>query len=192
MKLLVAYATTDGMTARIAERVAEVARAAGCDAELLDTKATPRAFEARAYDGILLGASMHARGYQQAAKRFVRRQGEALRSRPSGFFSVCLSIASKNPEEQRESCRIAERFCERLGWKPDRIEVIAGALMFSRYGFLRRAAMKYIATKEMGSVDTTRDTVYTDWAAVESFARDFVGWVGERSAKSSSPAAGPL
>jgi menaquinone-dependent protoporphyrinogen oxidase len=183
MKLLVAYATTDGMTARIAERIADSARTSGWQAEVIDTKAIPDHFQAGAYDAILLGASMHAQGYQRAAKRFVRRYREALRAHPCGFFSVCLSIASKNAEEREASRRIAERFGESLGWEPDAIEIIAGALTFSRYGFLRRTAMKYIARKEMGSVDATRDTVYTDWAAVDRFAREFVARAGEHSVK---------
>ena len=175
MKLLIAYATTDGTTARIAERMAQAARASGCDAEVVDMAALPRNFDPNRYDRILLGASMHAQGYQRAAKRFVQRYRDVLRSRQSGFFSVCLSILSNNPEERAESRRIAERFPAKLGWKPDVVEIVAGALMFSGYGFFRRVAMKVIAKKEMGSVDASRDTIFTDWVAVDRFAREFVG-----------------
>jgi menaquinone-dependent protoporphyrinogen oxidase len=175
MNLLIAYATTDGMTARIAERIAEAARAAGCNADVVDTAALPRNFDPNRYDRILLGASMHIQGYQRAARRFVQRYGDVLRSHKSGFFSVCLSILSKNPEERAEARRIAEQFPAKLGWKPDRVEIIPGALLFSRYGFLTRVAMKAIAKKEMGSVDASRDTVFTDWLAVDRFAREFVG-----------------
>jgi len=189
MKLLVVYATIDGMTARIAERIGEAARAAGSSADVLNAAALPNGFDPSRYDGILVGASMHAQGYQRAATRFVRRYGEALRARPSGFFSVCLSILSTNPKERAESRRIAEQFPAKVGWKPDVVEIIAGALMFSHYGFLRRMAMKAIAKKEMGSVDATRDTVFTDWEAVDRFARDFVGRITDRSSKSTSASA---
>jgi menaquinone-dependent protoporphyrinogen oxidase len=189
MNLLVAYATTDGMTARIAQRIGEAARGAGSAVDVFDFCALPHDLDPRGYDGILIGASMHAQGYQRAATRFVRRYADALRSRPSGFFSVCLSIASKQPEERAESRRIAERFPARLGWQPDFVEIIAGALMFSRYGWLRRWAMKFIAKKEMGSADTTRDTIFTDWVAVNRFARDFVGFVADRTSKSTLAAA---
>jgi menaquinone-dependent protoporphyrinogen oxidase len=95
---------------------------------------------------------------------------------------VCLSILSTNPDERGASRRIAEQFPAKLGWKPDVVEIVAGALMFSRYGFLKRAVMKRIAKKEMGSVDPTRDTVFTDWTAVDRFARAFVGRMVERAA----------
>ncbi len=42
--------------------------------------------------------------------------------------------------------------------------------------------MKAIA-KEVGTVDATRDTMFTDWAAVDRFAREFVGQA-ERAVKS--------
>lgn len=183
MKLLVVYATTDGMTATIAERIGEVARAAGSEADVVNAGALPKGFDPGRYDGILVGASIHAQGYQRAATRFVRRYADVLRRRPSGFFSVCLSILSKNPEERAESRRIAEQFPAKHGWKPDVVEPIAGALKFSQYGFLRRWAMKAIAKKEMGSVDATRDTVFTDWDAVARFARGFVGGVTDRGSK---------
>jgi menaquinone-dependent protoporphyrinogen oxidase len=180
MKLLIAYATTDGMTGRIAERMAEAARAAGSAVDLVDAAALPRGFDPSPYDGIVLGASMHAQGYQRAASRFVRRYLDALGSRPSGFFSVCLSVVSNREEERLASRRIPEDFVAKLGWKPEVVEIVAGALAFSHYGFLRRTAMKIIAKKEMGSVDPTHDTVFTDWAAVDRFARSFVGRVKVR------------
>jgi len=188
MKLLVVYATTDGMTARIAERIGEALRAAGSSADVLNAAALPNGFDPSRYDGILVGASMHAQGYQRAATRFVRRHGEALRARPSGFFSVCLSILSTNPEERAESRRLAQEFPAKLGWKPDIIEIIAGALTFSRYGFLRRMAMKAIAKREMGSVDATRDTVFTNWDDVDRFARSFLR-VADRTSKATSASA---
>lgn len=174
MKLLIAYATTDGMTARIAERMAEAARATGSTADVVDTAALPRGFDPSRYDAILVGASLHGQGYQPAATHFIRHYPQALRSRPSGFFSVCLAVASGNPDERAAARRIAEQFPVRLGWKPDAVEVFAGALMFSRYGFWRRWVMRTIAKREMGAVDTTRDTILTDWDAVDRFAREFV------------------
>jgi menaquinone-dependent protoporphyrinogen oxidase len=193
MRLLIAYATTDGMTARIAERMAEAVRAAGSSADVVDCKALPGGFDPTRYDGILLGASMHVQGYQHAATAFVRHHLDALRSRPSGFFSVCLSIASNRADERDQARRITEEFPAKLGWKPDVTEIIAGALMFSRYGFFRRLAMKAIAKKEMGSVDATHDSVYTDWAAVERFAKDFVVRVGQRtSAEAASAGHAPM
>jgi len=191
MNLLVAYATTDGMTARIAEAIAAAAREAGARATVVDAATAPDDLDLSPFDGCLVGASLHAQGYQRAARRFVRRHLNALNGKPSAFFSVCLAVASKNPEERVAARTLAKAFPAKLGWTPASVEVVAGALAFSRYGFLRRAAMKRIARKEMGDVDTTRDTVFTDWSAVRQIARGFVARVAAREAGAATAATAP-
>lgn len=174
MNVLIVYGTTDGMTRRIAERIADTARDAGHRATIVDA-AVGAPVDPGAHDAVFVGASLHAGGFQRSIRRFVRAHLHALRRRPSAFFSVCLAIASKLPGEREAALRIATRFPADLGWSPDRVEVFAGALMFSRYGFLRRTAMTHIARKQLGgAIDTTKDHIYTDWDAVERFARTFL------------------
>lgn len=191
MHLLVAYATTDGMTAQIAERIGQIARIADVAVDVFDTARLPEDFDPESYDAILLGASMHAQGYQRAARRFIERYRGTLRTRPSGFFSVSLSIVSRRSEERDAAQLIAEAFPLRLGWNPGVIVSFAGALMFSRYGFLRRAAMKRIAAKELGVVDPTHDTVFTDWATVDQFAAEFIDAAALVTDRTSAPPPSP-
>jgi menaquinone-dependent protoporphyrinogen oxidase len=174
MRLLIAYGTTDGMTARIAERVAATMRSAGAEVELLTTRKAPRDLDVDRFDAVLIGASLHAGGFQRSTRRFVRRHLDVLRRKPTGFFAVCLAIASSHPAEKEAAWSIARAFPAKLDWSPDLIEVIAGALMFSRYGFLRRFAMVRIARQELGAIDPSRDHVYTDWEAVDRFAVAFL------------------
>jgi menaquinone-dependent protoporphyrinogen oxidase len=179
MKLLIAYGTKDGMTARIAEHMAQTLRRHGHRVELGNTRVLIAGVDLSDYDAILVGASLHAGGYQRSTRRFVRKNVATLNRLPTAFFSVCLAIASKNATEREAAWSIARAFPPKLGWFPDEIEVIAGALMFSRYGFLRRSAMIRIARQELGDIDPTRDHIYTDWPAVERFALAFV----ERAAR---------
>ena len=148
MRLLIVYGTTDGMTARIAEHMAEVMRAAGQQVRV--TRADDQRFHADLgeFDGVLVGASLHAGGFQRSVAQFVRRHAAELGKMPNAFFAVCLAVASRDPRERQAAARIAAAFPRDCGWIPDRTEVIAGALMFSRYGFLRRFALKRIARKE--------------------------------------------
>lgn len=53
----------------------------------------------------------------------------------------------------------------------------AGAVPFTKYNVLLRFVMKRIQRKAGHSTDTSRDHVYTDWTAVEGFARDAVALV---------------
>jgi menaquinone-dependent protoporphyrinogen oxidase len=59
------------------------------------------------------------------------------------------------------------------GWHPRRVELVAGALPYTRYNFLVRFVMRRISRKEGGDTDTSRDYEYTDWAAVDRFAAEF-------------------
>jgi menaquinone-dependent protoporphyrinogen oxidase len=192
MKTLIAYGTTDGMTARIAARIAETLRGLGHEALAVDTAALPPALDPRDFDGVLVGASLHVGGHQRSAARFVRRHRAALAERPSGFFSVCMAIASRDPKERAEAHRLATRFPATLGWRPDAIAVFAGALMWSRYGWLRRAAMRSIARREMDEpVDTAHDRVFTDWADVDGFARAFAARVAAARSAAERTSAAP-
>jgi menaquinone-dependent protoporphyrinogen oxidase len=173
MRVLIAYGTTDGMTARIADRMAQTLRTAGHAVEVHRTDAR-RAPDLAGFDAVLVGGSLHAGGFQRSMRRFVRRNLQTLRRVPSGFFSVCMAIASKHERSREDAREIARALPRELGWAPLAVEVIAGALMFSRYGFLRRLIMVKIARKEMGEIDTRRDHVFTDWAAVDRFALEFV------------------
>ena len=55
--------------------------------------------------------------------------------------------------------------------------MFAGALLYTRYGWVKRHLMRAIARHEGGDVDTSRDHDYTDWDAVEHFAGDVAAMV---------------
>jgi menaquinone-dependent protoporphyrinogen oxidase len=175
MKILIVYGTTDGMTGRIAQRMSDIARGAGHVADVIRTRRGLDPIPVASYDAVVVGASLHAGGYQRSVARFVKQHREDLRRVPTtAFFAVCLAIASKFPKEREEAKRIASEFPAKLGWIPDKIEVIAGALMFSKYGFLRKIAMKKIAEHEIGEVDPAQDHVYTDWTLVDRFVLELI------------------
>jgi menaquinone-dependent protoporphyrinogen oxidase len=113
-------------------------------------------------------------------RSFVRVNRDAIASRPAGFFEVSLSAAADDEEARAEAARYVDEFLETTGWDPDRVGVFGGALRYSEYGFLKRALMKRIARGATGDTDTSRDYEYTDWDAVETFARDFVAFVEDR------------
>jgi menaquinone-dependent protoporphyrinogen oxidase len=168
------YATTDGQTRRIAERLAEVLRAEGVDSAAIDIAATTQdAVDWSRVRGAMLGASLHAGHHQDAARAFARRHREQLNAHPSAFFSVSLSAASQRSEEVEAANRLARKFADDAGWTPQIVTCIAGRLAYTRYGWLKRWMMRRIAMKEGGPTDTTRDHELTDWARVTKTANEF-------------------
>jgi menaquinone-dependent protoporphyrinogen oxidase len=126
------------------------------------------------YDVALVGGPIHVGSYPRSILRFARDHREFLERVRSAFFSVSLGIASKTSDGRAQTLEIVERFVNQSGWRPARIELIAGALQYSKYNFLIRLIMKRITAKEGGDTDTSRDYEYTDWEAVDRFVHDLV------------------
>jgi menaquinone-dependent protoporphyrinogen oxidase len=169
--VLVFYATSEGQTRRIADRIAADIAARGFNVRTLDvTSDDARHVAWGNVRGVILGASLHAGRHQPAALSFATAFRHRFNLYPSAFFSVSLSAASKNPEEVAGAAKIAQTLPERAGWHPTIVECIAGRLAYTRYGWLKRQLMKRIARKEGGPVDTARDHEMTDWDAVARFA----------------------
>ncbi|HKB80168.1 MAG TPA: flavodoxin domain-containing protein [Thermoanaerobaculia bacterium] len=179
-RLLIVYATTDGQTARIARRIADVA---GIDADT----------ECRIYDvgevrpeaigwcnRVILAASVHFGRHQRAMLKFVRRHGDALSALPSAFVSV--SGASSSPKTAAEAARYTEDFMRRSGWRPERIETVAGAYLYTRYNALVRFMVRRSAALSHLDTDTRRDFEYTDWDQVDRFTREFASGMASKVA----------
>jgi menaquinone-dependent protoporphyrinogen oxidase len=182
-KLLIVYGTTEGHTARIARRMADIVEELGHEVDLRDSKdLRDRRLEDR-WDAILVGGSVHAGEHQSSLREFARRNRELLEARPSAFFSVSLTAAEPDEDSRRETRAAVDRFAVETGWRPDRVEPIAGALVYSQYNLFVRHIMKLIAKRHGRPTETSRDYDYTDWDAVEAFAREFA----ERLSASRSP-----
>jgi menaquinone-dependent protoporphyrinogen oxidase len=82
--VLVAYGTTNGSTARIAERVAEILRKEGMSAEALPAGSVT---SLEPYDAVVVGGGLYAGRWHKDARRFVRRHRRALVGLPLWFFS---------------------------------------------------------------------------------------------------------
>ena len=50
--------------------------------------------------------------------------------------------------------------------------IFGGALLYTRYGFIKRRMMRSIAEQGGLATDTSRDVDYTDYDAVRHFAED--------------------
>jgi menaquinone-dependent protoporphyrinogen oxidase len=177
------FATTEGQTLRIAERLAEVLHQLGLRSrviDLADAKATH--IDWTRLHGALVGASLHLGRHQKLADRFVRAHAADLNSVPSAFFSVSLSAASKNPEELKAADDLARAFPRDRGWRPTIVASLAGRLAYRKYNVLIRYVMKRIARKEGAPTDTSRDYELTDWTQVDRLARDLAARIRARAA----------
>ncbi|WP_399133263.1 flavodoxin domain-containing protein [Streptomyces sp. Li-HN-5-11] len=83
-KVLVAYGTTNGSTARSAEAVAQVLGKEGLTAE---TRPAASVASIEIYDAVVVGGALYAGRWHKDARGLVRRRRRALAERPLWFFS---------------------------------------------------------------------------------------------------------
>ena len=167
---LILYGTTDGHTAKVAERLANELRSLGALTHVADAAVRPQP-SPDAYRMVVVAASLHAGGYQQDVRLWLQRHAASLASRPTAFISVCLGVLQDDPTVNRELDRLMHEMFAETGWTPSTLKIVAGALPYTKYNLLKRLMMRRIVRKAHGDVDITRDYEYTDWNDLASFAR---------------------
>ncbi len=191
-KILVAYGTTEGQTAAVAEHAATVLREADHRVSLVELGDVDSVPELTEFDGFIVAASVHAGKHQRAVVDFVRTNRVALEAKPAAFMSTSLSAAS--PETRPDAEKVIDAFLADTGWEPDAVLPVGGALRYSQYGFLKRIVMRSISGRNRGDTDTSRDYEYTDWAAVTDFVTDFEAILdaGDTSSESTGSPSGSV
>jgi menaquinone-dependent protoporphyrinogen oxidase len=179
-RVLIVFGTTHGQTARIAQWMAATLRRDGAEADVVNAR-DAAGFNPAAYDGVIVAASINAGGYQRPVRRWIRRNLAELRRRPGAFISVCLGVIEERAATQHELGRIMRRFLDGCGWEPVMQRHVAGALPYTRYGWLTRRIMRRIVARAGGDTDTSRDYEYTDWDEIERLARQFHSGLKEPS-----------
>ena len=171
-KILVLYHSYDEQTARIARRIGDVIGPFGHEVTLHRFDGPGALDRVDRYDAVVVGAAIRYGHHERALEKEVARNAARLSARPNAFFSVCLSAGG--PGHKPEACRrYIEEFCKNSAWSPREVASFAGALQYSKYGFFNKFMMRLIVGYSGGETDTSRDYEYTDWAAVERFARAF-------------------
>jgi menaquinone-dependent protoporphyrinogen oxidase len=172
-QILIVYGTTDGHTRKIAQVLAENLRAELCSVDVLDAAGSLRRLSPEGYDGVIVAASVHVGAYQPLVARWVRQHAAVLNAMPTAFLSVCLAMLEQRPEPRQEIEKIMQRFFKQCGWHPAMTRLVAGAVRYTQYPWLKKWMMKRIVGKAGGGTDTTRDYEYTDWNDLRNFAREF-------------------
>ena len=177
--ILILYATTEGQTARISERMAQILRARGQDAKTCPVETAEQHIAAAKYDAVIIGASIHYGRHPRRLYSLVRNNRIMLDRRPNAFFSVSLSAGGPgaNPEAAE---RYLDKFLKQVNWRPQQTAKFAGALQFSKYGAFKRLLMVIFVGLAGGDTDTTRDYEYTDWEAVDQFTDAFAARLGQK------------
>src|SRR6185295_13969701 len=106
MRAVIFYATREGHTRRIAERVATELRGHTHEVELYDVNTASASIDWPPYDWACVAASVHAGHHEPEMIAFVKRHRRELERLGAAFLSVTLSEAGaedvRAPKERRE------------------------------------------------------------------------------------------
>ncbi|HXT68739.1 MAG TPA: flavodoxin domain-containing protein [Vicinamibacterales bacterium] len=171
--ILVMYATTHGQAAKIAGEIVASMRSAGATASVGNVVEAWTA-DPRDYSAVVLVGRVHAGRFPGSLRQWVEQHRSALASRPTAFVAVCLAVLNRSPKVDQDLRAMLDRFTTDTGWQPAETKIVAGALKYTKYGWLTRWMMKRIVAKAGGNVDTSRDFEYTDWDDLRDFAIRFL------------------
>ena len=178
-RVLVLYGTTEGQTRRVAIELGIALQRFGVEAHIF--MASPSAPGPGGYAGVIVAASLHAGKYQRSVREWLETHAVGLASKPGAFISVCLMARDPRQETQLRLVAIMREFVDSCGWMPAYLKPVAGALVYTQYGWLTRWFMKRMAARTGGDTDTSRDYEYTDWTDVRALAREFAAFAPSRS-----------
>jgi menaquinone-dependent protoporphyrinogen oxidase len=170
--VLIAYASTHGHTAKIGRRIADVLQAEQFEVELCDLGAG-EGMDPSGHDGVIVAASIHRGTHQHEVAAWVKRHRSSLAGTPSAFVSVSLTAAEDTDEARAVIQALIDDFAAETGWTPDQATSMAGALQYLEYDFFTRTLMRLLMRRGGHPTDASHDYDYTDWDAVEHFARTF-------------------
>jgi menaquinone-dependent protoporphyrinogen oxidase len=169
VKALIAYGTTEGQTAHIAEELRLRLTERGIPADAVDLER--QSPDLATYDRVVVAGSIHVGKYQREVSRFVSSNVGLLNQLPSWFVGVSMAEASGQAEGGHETAQaLIDQFVEKHGWRPAGTMSLAGALKYRDYNFLTRFIVKRIAGRAGQQTDTSRNWEYTDWNAVDRLA----------------------
>jgi menaquinone-dependent protoporphyrinogen oxidase len=168
MNILLIYSTTDGHTRQICLRLQTMLESRNHRVALV-ALADSAGLELRAYDKIVVGASIRYGKHRPELVTFLERNGPILSSRPNAFFTV--NLVARKPEKNRpETNPYMVKLLKGLSWRPGQLAVFAGKIDYPRYGFLDRQIIRFIMWVTHGPTGSQDVIDYTDWAQVEAFA----------------------
>jgi menaquinone-dependent protoporphyrinogen oxidase len=182
-RILLLYASTHGHTAKIAARIAAALEDDGATVDLRQLHGNKPQPAPQDYDAVILGASIHAGHHQRALVKWAERHHTALDLNPSAFFSVSLTAADDTEEARTATREYVEDFVAKTGWTPSQIATFAGAVQYREYDVATRVLMRLLMRHMHHPTDASQDYDYTDWDAVERWARELAATLTPALAK---------
>lgn len=172
-RILVGYATGQGCTKGVAEKIAESLKASGAHVDVRPFDADPRPED---YDAVVAGSSVQAGSWLPMARKWAVRHADALALKPLAMFTVCMALA-QGPQNMPEALGYTDKLLAKTRLQPRAIGAFAGRYCAREVNPLVRAIMKRKGAQ---------DGDFRDWDAIETWAKRIAPLVAKQEAYSAA------
>ncbi|MEE4637615.1 MAG: menaquinone-dependent protoporphyrinogen IX dehydrogenase [Wenzhouxiangella sp.] len=166
--VLIIYASRDGHTRAIAQRMQQRLAGRGAEVRLVDVNSSAD-LDPSAFPVVAVGGSVVYGKHDPRLAAFLIDNAERMGECQTAFFSVNL-IARKAEKRTIEGNVYVRKFLDALPLTPDHVEIIAGKLDYPSYGFFDRIMIQLTMKFTDGPTDRSTVIDYTDYDQVDAFA----------------------
>ena len=167
--VLVAFASPQGSTRGVAERIAARLRGHGLDVDCLPIREVS---EVAGYDAVVAGSAIHDQAWLPGASQFLLGHSEELAARPLWLFSVGMPGALARPLRRfgmREGPKVVAPFADLV---PRDARLFSGVVTKHTFPFRSRVVLRLMG----GSYGDFRD-----WPAIDAWAEEIASSLVEAS-----------
>lgn len=175
-RVAVYFASHDGQTGAIVDRLAEGLVARGVNVSVTDISTGNQPTVDAEADLVLLAAAIRYGFHLKAARRFLPRLRAGVPDERIAVISVNLT-ARKPGRQSAEGNVYLRNWLKRTGLRPALAAAVAGRLDYPAYRWFDRLMIRAIMTISGGPTDPATVVEYTDWTAVEKLSGDVAALV---------------
>ena len=167
VKIGILYATVDGQTLKICNKIKEELQNNNNGVELYSIDDFNEKISS--FNTLVIASSIRYGVHHKKIIEFINTNKTELDTIKTAFFSVNL-VARKPEKNTPDTNPYVIKFFKTITWKPTIVEVFAGKLDYKKYPFFDRKMIQFIMWMTKGPTNTNADIEYTNWNSVTKFA----------------------
>ena len=172
MKVLVAYATLEGQTEKVARFIGDEVQRSGYDVDVVEISQEVGSVPLDDVGLVVLAAPVHERRHPKAFEAFVSGQRDVLEKLKTLMVSVSLRAAFEEGLEEAQD--YVDEFKLRTRFSPDQEVLVAGAVRAASYDYYQTEIMRHVLLHDQQYDVTDGEREFTDWSKLSGAINQFL------------------